>query len=421
MKKNFVKRVLAMGLVLAMTIGSLTGCGKANNTTNDTNKTASNDVNDVDAETEKVGEETVVTPGVGGTILWLSNLSSGIQYETANAYLSALCEKSGYDFKIVYGDGFNDAAGNLQAVKNGMTSDVVGIIASQDGGLASIMEEYPDVYVAGYNTDMTSVYGEGGENAACLENDHFLGTICDQTASGEDTAKRYFDEVVAKGYKKVAVIIFPSYAYPIMGVAAETFGQLVDEYNATAAEEDKITIVGETTTLEFQPLADSWFLEEGRGDLDCIVSICAGIQFVFPTMASAIANGTCSEYTKMLSSGFDTDSAVVMAIGDDEVMSYLSISPAEDPLYAFVLIDNAVNGCQFADWTNARLDSAAYVIDSTEDIENVMAKSMAGTADVSKAQISIDDALNFCARNNPDATYAQLVDALLAISTDQLK
>ena len=33
----------------------------------------------------------------GGTIMWLSNLSSGIQYETTRDYLTAICEKMGFD------------------------------------------------------------------------------------------------------------------------------------------------------------------------------------------------------------------------------------------------------------------------------------------------------------------------------------
>lgn len=32
----------------------------------------------------------------GGTIMWLSNLSSGIQYEATRDYLTAICEKLGY-------------------------------------------------------------------------------------------------------------------------------------------------------------------------------------------------------------------------------------------------------------------------------------------------------------------------------------
>ncbi|MCR5614326.1 hypothetical protein, partial [Treponema sp.] len=101
------------------------------------------------------------------TIMWLSNLSNGLQYETTVSYLTAICDKLGYNFSVVYGDMANDAAGNLNAVKNGMTSNVKGLIASQDGGILSIMEEYPDLYVCGMNTDMFSVYS--GPYAKVLE------------------------------------------------------------------------------------------------------------------------------------------------------------------------------------------------------------------------------------------------------------
>ena len=81
-------------------------------------------------------------PANAGTIMWLSNLQSGVQYDSTVDYMTAICDELGYNFTVVYGDGFNDAAGNLQAVKNAMTDDVVGIMVSQDGGLATIMEEF---------------------------------------------------------------------------------------------------------------------------------------------------------------------------------------------------------------------------------------------------------------------------------------
>ena len=122
----------------------------------------------------------------GGTIMWLSNLTAGAQYDAAVNYIGELCDALGYNFTVVYGDSFNDAAGNLTAVQNGMTSDVVGILASQDGGIDAIMEAYPDLYVAGFASDMNSVFGENGSGAAVLENDRFLGTICDGYADGAE-------------------------------------------------------------------------------------------------------------------------------------------------------------------------------------------------------------------------------------------
>lgn len=396
MKRNYVKRVLAVTLSAALAMGALVACsGKKDDTQG------------------KVVSKVEVPEGKGGTIMWLSNLSSGVQYETTVAYLETLCEKLGYDFTIVYGDMMNDPAGNLQAVKNNMTDDVVGLIASQDGGILSIMQEYPELYVAGYNTDMISVYEEGGTNAACLDNDHFLGTICDGSADGAVMAQTFFDTVVEKEYKKIAVVNFPDFAYPNQGVAAKAFTELVDEYNEDASADDQIEIVGETTSLMFTTLEESWFLEDGKSDLDCIVSMCAGIDFVYPTMVTAMANGNCSQDMKLITGGFNDDSDIIDAVGngeDGKVITMLFVSPAEDPAFALILLDNAINGKQYADFKNHRIDSYCYKVDSTEDIENVMSKSMLGTADVSLAQISVDDALMLCTRVNPDATYQELVD-----------
>lgn len=345
-----------------------------------------------------------------GTIMWLSNLQSGAQYDSTVSYLEALCGELGYNFQVVYGDGFNDAAGNLQQVKNGMTSDVVGLIASQDGGLGAIMEEYPELYVVGYNTDMNSVFA-GGENAACLENDHFLGTIADGHIDGADSAKTYFDICVEKGYKKVAVVNFPGFAYPNLEVAANAFYAYVEEYNAGVDDADKIQIVGETTTLMFQPLEDSWFLEDGHADLDAIIGLCAGGQFIYPTLITAIVNGICSPETKLITSGFETDEEIAGAIGDSEgkIIAAVTISPAEDPAYSLVLLDNAITGNQYDDFEVTRVDSFEFIIDSDADIENVMTKSLCGTGDASLAMIPVEMVVNeLCRRNNPDATFAGL-------------
>lgn len=347
----------------------------------------------------------------GGTIMWLSNLTAGAQYEAAVNYMTDICEALGYKFTVVYGDGFNDAAGNLQAVKNGMTNDVVGLVATQDGGLASIMEEYPDLYVAGYNTDMNSVFGEGGENAAVLENDHFLGTIADGHIDGADTAKSYFDTCIAKGFHKVALVNFPGFAYPNLEVAAQAFKSMVEEYNATAADEDKIEIVGDVTTLMFTPLEDSWFLDGDNGNVDAIMGFCAGIQFIYPVLVTAIGNGMCNPAMKLVTSGFDTDAGIVGSIGDseDRIITSVTVSPAEDPAYALVLLDNAISGNQYDDFEVQRIDAFEYIIDSNADIDAVMTKAMMGTTQSADAQIPVDMVVNeLCKRNNPDATFAQL-------------
>ena len=342
----------------------------------------------------------------GGTIMWLSNLSSGIQYEATRDYLTAICEKLGYKFTIVYGDMFNDAAGNLTAVSNGMTNDVVGLIASQDGGIAAIMEQYPELYVAGYATDMISVFAPGGANEAALKNEKFLGTICDGYQNGADMGHQYFEVVKEKGWQKVSVVNFPGYAYPNQIAAVNAFMADVEAYNATA--ENKINVVSAPLTLEFQPLADSYFLEEGHDDLDAIVAFCAGIQFVYPTLVTAKLNGFCDMRTQMITGGFDSNSDILADIGADKTICWICTSPAENPAYALVLLDNAINGKQYADFAVECVDSHPYVIDTAAEIEAATTKAMYGTGKVELAQISVEEVLALCLRNNPEATYAQL-------------
>lgn len=408
-----MKKIISLLLALAM-VFCLAACGGTQSTAPQAETTQETDTPAVS------GEEESSTPEHIGTIMWLSNLSSGLQYDTSLAYITAICDRLGYDVTVVYGDMFNDAAGNLNAVKNGMTGDVVGLIASQDGGLLSIMEEFPDLYVCGYNSDMRSVYG-GGENAACLQNDHFLGTICDGYGNGTQMGVDNANHVIENGYKKVAIVSFPGYAYPNLAEADIAFRAAIEEYNQTAAE--PVEIVGDTLVLEFQPLPESYFLEEGHGDLDCVIGFCAGLQFIYPTMAGAMANGTCSADTKLVTGGFDNDPDIVAGIGDGKTIAFIQFSPAEDPAYALALLDGAITGNPYPDFQNVQIDSAPYTIDSSEDIENVMAKSMAGTGDLSLTQLTIDEVVNLCRRFNPDATQQQLIETMHSeqIMVDALK
>ena len=103
-----------------------------------------------------------------GKILYLSNLNSGAQYEFYVAYLNMMAQELGYTVEIVYGDSFNDPAGNLKNVKNAYTSDVVGLISCMDGGLINIMEEYPDMWVVGFFSDYDNVFNPGGTSEGIL-------------------------------------------------------------------------------------------------------------------------------------------------------------------------------------------------------------------------------------------------------------
>lgn len=410
-----MKKILAMLLALVMVIG-LVACGNAN-----TPSTPSTPSTPGTPGSEAPGSQAPETPKYEnmGTIMWLAHVSSGPGYDVTVDYMDALCEALGYEFTVVYGDPMNDAAGNLNSVTNGMTDDVVGLIASQDGGLQAIMEEYPDLWVVGFNADYRSAFDEGGVNHGVMEMDHFLGCIADGYAKGYQTGRDYANFVIEKGYKKISILDFPAFAYPSKLEEYESFMKVIDEYNKTASE--PIQVIGEKTTLMFSPLEDSWFLEEGRDDLDAIVAFLAGQSFVYPTMVSAIANGTCSPDTKLITAGFESDPDMVANVGDDKTVVRLQISPAEDPAYCLILIDNAITGNLPADFEVLNLDSAAYVIDSTEDIINVTTKSMFGTGDISMAHLSVDEIVALCGRNNPDLTHAELIEIFQSISVDDLK
>ena len=407
-----MKKILAMLLALAM-VFALVACG------NPGTEQPSGDPKPSTDPAPGSSEPAAPTYEDMGTIMWLSNLTSGPQYDCVVNYLTALCDALGYEFTVVYGDSFNDAANNLLAVQNGMTNDVVGLIASQDGGLGAIMEEYPDLWVVGYNTDMRSVYTEGGENAACLSNPKFLGTIADGYGNGFFLGQLLAQQTIDAGHKKVAIINFPVFAYPNLTEADAGFRAAIDEYNKTASE--PIEIVGDTTTLMFEPLPDQWFLEEGHGDLDAIIGLCAGVLFIYPTMVSAMANGTCAADTKLITSGFETDPDIIADIGENGRISSLLVSCAENPAYGLILIDNAITGNVAAGTNNACIDSAPYLIDSAEDINNVMTKSLMGTGNVADAHLTVDEIVALCGRTNPNLTWEDVVAAFHAISVDDLK
>ncbi len=429
MKTN-LKKVVSLFLVLGMLAGCLAGCGQGSGSTTGNTGAQTDSPKTTEAQpTEAAGADTAApadsaseggtaaADGSKGTIMWLSNISSGRGLDLPKAVAEYFCEQMGYSFSVVYGDSFNDPAGNLTAVKNGMTKDVKAIILSQDGGVANIMEEYPELYVVGYNTDMASVYDEEGASHSVLENDKWLGTMVDGQADGNDRGKMMFEAAVEKGYRRIAIVAFPAYAYPQHTVAANAFIAAAEEYNQTAADDDKFEIVGDTKILEFSPLEDGYFLDENYSNLDAIVAMCAGVDFVYPTMKSAIASGTCSADTKLLTGGFNDAEEIIADIGGDGVIQFVSFSPWEDMFYPLILLDNALNGTQYADFKPERVDALPYNIDSKEDIDNVMAKAFNGNGDLDLLQWKWEDVASLMTRNNPEATHA---DLLAAVHSDAL-
>lgn len=374
------KKIAALFLVAVLAVGVLAACGK---------KEQSKDSKKAD----------------GQSILWLSNLSSGPQYEAQKAYLEDLAKSYGYELTVAFGDGFNDPAGNLTAVKNGILSNCVGIIASQDGGIKDIMDAYPELWCVGFNTDMNSIYSDDPNiavNSALKDNEKFLGTIADGHIDGKDTAKQNIQACIDKGYKKIGVFTFPGFAYPNLEVAAAEIVKL--------AAENGIEVAGTPVTLMFAPAEQTDFLDNGFNDVDAIVGLCAGTEFVYPSMIDGIANGYCKPTTKLITSGFSDDPSVIADIGGDGVIQYLCVSPNEDIGYSFWILHNAIKGTLWSDFTAERIDALEWEIKNSDDIANVMSKSLM-TGDPQFAQIKAADL-------EAVSSYAGLKDLF---HSDQLK
>ena len=356
-----------------------------------------------------------------GKILYLSNLNSGAQYEFYVAYLNMMAEQLGYTVEIVYADGFNDPAGNLKNVKNAYTSDVVGLIATQDGGLINIMEEYPDMWVVGFFSDFDAVYTKDesgayiGTSAGVLEKDHFLGLMGDNFISGTALGEAYAQEVIDRGFKKVATCIFPAYAYPKHTVADAGFRAYIAKHNETAAE--PIEIVGDATVLNFSPLDTSnYFFEEGHDTLDCLVGFCAGTTFIYPSVLEAKSMGICNPDMKIITGGFDNDPDLMADCGDDKNIIRLTTAAFESIIWPMAMIDAAISGNMYKDYpgNKQQLDSGIMVINSTEKFDAVVNNSPMGATNdadrLAKAQASWDDMKDYFASVNPDATYQALTE-----------
>lgn len=416
-RNGFLKRIAAAAMTAALVAGTLAGCGgdggketdgdAANASANAGNATADTGAAEDAGTAEDTGTDTAAK---GGKILFLTTLNSGGQYEFYNAFYKNACDELGYDFELVYADTFNDPDGNLTAVRNSYTSDVVGLISTVDGGINAIMEEYPDLYVAGFYGDLDAVYEEDGVAHDLLANDHFLGTMGDNYVSGEELGEAYAEEVIARNYKKISTIIFPPYAYPKHTAADAAFRAKIEEYNASADE--KIEIVGDATVLEFKPLDESYFLEEGHGDLDAIVGFCAGISFVYPSVVSAKAGGTCAPDMQLVTGGYESEADIFADCGDDKTIVSITISAPESALFPIVMLDNAIQGKQFADYAGPeRYTSGILAINNTEKFEAIMTNSPLWEADLSKMMISWEDMKQYFTRYNESATYAELVKA----------
>ncbi len=401
--KYVSKRIMSLLMAMILLLATLSACGQA---ADEESTTSTNETANEESSQEEVTSETAVET-VGGKILFMVNTSSGPVYDFSIKYMEMWTKELGYTYEIIYGDPANDPAGNLTSVKNAMTNDVKGLVMMQDGGVSAIMDEYPELYVVGLATDMASVFNEEGTSASVRGNANFLGTVAGGYANGENIGKMYAQAVIDAGYKKIATIMVPAFAYPQYAIADATIRAEIAAYNETASE--PIEIVGEeAAVVMFRPLDDTFFNEPVNQDLDAIIGLCAGQAFIYPTMANAMGNGIANGDMKLLTSGMEGDQALVDDVGTG-IVAGLFVPNYEELFFGIAMLDNAIQGTMYEDFSDAEVLDGVYVrITSDEVMKTIEENSALLTADMSKVSVSIEDGKAFLKRYNPDATYAEL-------------
>lgn len=316
-----------------------------------------------------------------------------------------------------------DEAQNITKVQELIAAGCDGIIITMDMGTEAILQECADagVYCAGYLCDFDTSFRNNYDNV--FKNEFFLGTVADGGCA--DEARRgydFFDSVIEYNertpdapIRHVAMTVFPAFAFPYQQSFAAQFVEKVEEYNAAnpdkAIEVDPLS--DETDILMFRPL-DSTYFNKHPG-IDAIVSICSG-SFVYPTMVSA----GVADSMKLFAAGYnDGDDAV---FGSRGAYQMEVVSPVEAVVFPLVLLLNKINGVEFPDQPAEaeRYGCSVLLINSDEDLAKFQS-SLYLTAKPEDAFLTAEEVVALTAYNNPDATYAGLVDVLNHMTIEDIK
>lgn len=380
---NF-KKLAALGLAAVMGITTLVGCGS-----NGSSSTQGGNTTGVETKHHKIG--------VG------LYTDSGRAVDAIKAYLEGISSEVDCEFSYVTLSTYDEAT-NLSEVQNLISSGCEGIILTADMGTTSILQECTSagVYIAGflcdYNTSYTTAYDD------VFGSEYFLGTVCDGWQDSSQYGIDVANSIIENGYKNVGVITFPSWAYPNQADTDKAFRATIEEYNKTA--EEPITLV-DTVELQFAPLEDTYLSE--HKDIDCIFSLAAGANFVYPVIVAA-GRTDIALYT----TGFEaTDDVENFGSAGNGVFKGIMCSAPEAIVYPLCLLIDQLNGTTYADLPekSERVDCTPYEVISDEDMEQMKTK-LYFTADYKDAVITGADIVNMCASYNSDATYAALVEKL---------
>ncbi len=335
---------------------------------------------------------------------------SGPAVTATKNYLNGLAEALNCEFEFVTLSQTSDEE-NKTTAQSLIAGGCKGLIFTMDGGVTpAILEECKKagVYLAGYLCDYDVNY------ETIKNNEYFLGTVVDGSYTGYAWGEHVAERIIAEGHKNIGMIKFPGFAFPHQAEMDQAFREKINEYNATAADADKITL---TTTMElmFQPLADNYF--QDNPNIDAIFAMCAGVDFVYPTL---VKNGKTN--IKLYTAGFSTDNDVLNNFGTsgNQCIQELVFSNVEAITYPLVMLVNKITGNEFSDNpTEAqRVDSSQLIITNNTQLDLVKTKSLYCTGNVKDAFLSVDDVKALLAVNG--GTHAKLVQAVQSMDIDDL-
>lgn len=305
-----------------------------------------------------------------------------------------------------------DEAANKTAAQQLISSGCKGLILTMDSATEAILEECEKagVYLGGYLADYETSFDK------VKDNPNFVGTVVDGRYSGTAWGEEIAERIINDGYKNIGMIKFPSFAFPHQNEMDAAFRAKIEEYNKTAADDEKITVQAETTELMFQPLSADYF--SANPNIDAIFGMCAGVDFIYPTLTQNNKTNI-----KLYTAGFSVDDSVLNNFGTsgNGCFQELVFSNVEAIVYPLVMLLNKIEGKEFEDTPSEaqRVDSSQIRITNNEELDIVKEKSMYYTGKFENSFLTASEVSDLLAKNG--GTHEGLVKVVQSMSMEDLK
>lgn len=303
-----------------------------------------------------------------------------------------------------------DEAVNKTKVQEMISAGCEALILTMDSAMESILAECKKagVPVAGFLSDFNNSF------ETIKDDPTFLGTVCDGPFDQTSEAVSDAENMIAAGLKSIGVIKFPAFAFPLQIGLDNAFRATIAKYNETAAAADKI-VIKDTVDLMFQPLASAYL--DANADIDGIYGLCAGTDFIYPTLVAA-GKTNIKLYTRGM-----TDQADVLdnfGTKGNGCIQTLSFSNAEAIAFPLVLLLNQLDGKTFADQPAGaqRADSSKVILTNDSEMETAKTKMNILTGKASDLLLTGQQVLDLLAVNG--GTFAELVETVNSMSIEDI-